>query len=62
MIEFIFVSLICVGPKCDFVVSNQPVTQEKCMKFKEEFLQVAAQPNVTFAATQCVPTKQKDMI
>ena len=38
MIEWIFVSVICIGQSCDFIVSNQPIDREKCLQVKKQFL------------------------
>jgi hypothetical protein len=54
MIEFIFVSVMCIGQSCDFMVSNQPITYAKCQAVKKEFLALPFKPEVTLAAAQCM--------
>jgi hypothetical protein len=54
MIEFIFVSVMCIGQNCDFMVSNQPISYEKCQSIKKEFLSLPFKPEVTLAAAQCM--------
>ena len=54
MIEWIFVSVICIGQSCDFIVSNQPIDREKCLQVKKQFLNLPFKPEVTLAAAQCM--------
>jgi hypothetical protein len=54
MIEFIFVSVMCIGQSCDFMVSNKPLSYEKCQGVKQEFLKLPFKPEVTLAAAQCM--------
>jgi hypothetical protein len=54
MIEWIFVSVMCIGTSCDFMITNQPVTREKCISIKKEFMRLPFKPEVTLAAAQCM--------
>ena len=54
MIEWIFVSVMCIGSSCDFMITNQPVTREKCQAVKKQFLALPFKPEVTLAAAQCM--------
>jgi hypothetical protein len=54
MIEFIFVSVMCIGQSCDFMVSTQPIAYDKCQALKKEFLSLPFRPSVTLAAAQCM--------
>jgi len=54
MIEFIFVSVMCIGQSCDFMVSTQPISYEKCQDVKKQFLALPFKPEVTLAAAQCM--------
>jgi hypothetical protein len=54
MIEFIFVSVMCIGQSCDFMVSTQPISNDKCQALKKEFLVLPFKPSVTLAAAQCM--------
>jgi len=49
-----FVAIMCLGQQCDFVVSNEPISEVKCEQLKKEFLSLPFKPEMTFAATQCV--------
>lgn len=54
MIEYIFVSVMCIGQMCDFMVSNKPITKEHCQQIKKDFLRMPFKPEVTLAAAQCM--------
>jgi len=54
MIEFIFISVMCIGQSCDFMVSSQPIKQDQCQALKKEFLRLPFKPEVTLAAAQCM--------
>jgi hypothetical protein len=54
MIEFIFVSVMCIGKSCDFMVSSQPINQDQCQVLKKNFLTLPFKPEVTLAAAQCM--------
>lgn len=54
MIEFVFVSVMCIGQSCDFMVSNHPIPHDKCQSIKREFLRLPFKPEVTLAAAQCM--------
>jgi hypothetical protein len=54
MIEFIFVSVMCIGQSCDFMVSAQPIAYDQCQVLKKEFLTLPFKPEVTLAAAQCM--------
>jgi hypothetical protein len=54
MIEFIFVSVMCIGKSCDFMVSKHPIAYDNCQAIKKEFLQLPFKPEVTLAAAQCM--------
>jgi hypothetical protein len=54
MIEFIFVSVMCIHKNCDFMVSTQPISNEQCQVLKKNFLRLPFKPEVTLAAAQCM--------
>jgi hypothetical protein len=54
MIEFIFVSVMCIGKNCDFMVSHHPVSYEKCQAIVKQFLQLPFKPEVTLTSAQCM--------
>ena len=54
MIEFIFVSVMCIGKSCDFMVSAHPIAYDQCQVLKKEFLTLPFKPEVTLAASQCM--------
>jgi len=56
---FMFVAIMCIGQQCDFVVSQEPVSQTKCEQLKKDFLSLPFKPEMTFAATQCVKMDAK---
>ena len=62
MIEWIFVSVVCIGASCDFMITNQPVTKEKCQQVKKHFLSLPFKPEVTLAAAQCMSFKTGEKI
>lgn len=51
---FIFVAVVCINTKCDFIASYQTVTQEQCQVMKKQFLELPFKPEVTLAASQCM--------
>ena len=56
MNAFIFVSIVCIGANnCSFVTSSKPVTAEHCEQIKKQFLALPFKPEVTLAASQCLP-------
>jgi hypothetical protein len=58
MNSFIFVSIICMGSNCNFVTSNEPMTQAQCQQTKFKFLSTKAKPDVTLTAAQCMKFKE----
>ena len=54
MIEFIFVSVMCIGKSCDFMVSAKPISNDQCQVFKKDFLVLPFKPEVTLVAAQCM--------
>ena len=60
MNAFMFVAVFCMGKQCDFLVSDYPVSEEKCTQLKQQFLGLPFKPEVTLAATQCIKTKSKE--
>jgi hypothetical protein len=54
MIEFIFVSVMCIGKNCDFMVSHYPMPYEKCQTIMKQFSQLPFKPEVTLALAQCM--------
>lgn len=55
MIEYIFVSILCIGQTCEFMTSKVPMSLEQCEKHKQTFLSMKFRPEITLAATQCMP-------
>ena len=62
MIEWMFVSVMCIGQSCDFMISDQPITREKCLVVKRQFLQLPFKPEVTLAAAQCMSIKTGEKV
>jgi len=56
--EFIFVAIMCIGTKCDFMASDIAVTETHCIKMKEQFLTLPFKPEITLAAAQCMKFNQ----
>ena len=54
MISYIFVSVVCINGVCEFMTSNQPVTQTRCQEMKRVFLEAPFKEQVTLAAAQCM--------
>jgi hypothetical protein len=54
MNAFIFVSILCIGQKCDFFASTRPVTVAQCQAIKKDFLALPLKPEVTLSAAQCM--------
>lgn len=54
MIEFIFVSVMCIGQSCDFMVSNTPIAYDTCQALKKNVLSLPFKPEVTLVAAQCM--------
>ena len=52
--EIMFVAVMCVGQSCDFMISNNPVSENKCNAMKKQFLDLPFKPEVTMAAAQCI--------
>lgn len=59
MNAFIFVSILCIGPYCEFMVSNSAINEVQCQQMKKEFLAAKFRPEVTMAATQCLDFKSE---
>jgi len=57
MNEFIFVAIMCIGVKCDFLTSSQPITEKECLTTKQQFESLPFKPEVTVAAAQCSKIK-----
>lgn len=55
MIEYIFVSIMCIGQTCEFITSKVSMPIEQCEKHKQAFLSMKFKPEITLAATQCMP-------
>lgn len=51
---FIFVAVMCIGQKCDFMTSNQAITEKHCQQVKQQFMALPFKPEVTLAAAQCM--------
>lgn len=62
MIEYIFVSVMCIGQMCDFMITNEPVSRERCIAIKKEFMALPFRPEVTLAAAQCMSFKTGEKI
>lgn len=62
MNAFIFVAVVCINTKCDFVSSMRPVTEEHCVVMKKQFLALPFKPEVTLAASQCMPFENQKEI
>lgn len=60
MNAFIFVAVVCMSNQCDFMTSNQAVTQAHCEKMKQQFHELPFKPEVTIAASQCMPFTEKE--
>jgi hypothetical protein len=58
MMEFIFVAIMCIGTKCDFMASDIAVPETHCIKMKEQFLTLPFKPEITLAAAQCMKFNQ----
>ena len=54
MMEYIFVSVMCIGSACDFMTSKAPLSREKCQEVKQQFMKLPFKPEVTLAAAQCI--------
>lgn len=62
MIEWMFISVMCIGQSCEFMISNQPITIEKCKEIKAQFLSLPFKPEVTLAAAQCMSIKTGEKV
>jgi hypothetical protein len=62
MNEFIFIAVMCMGAKCDFLVSSQLVTEQECLTYKEQFSSLPFKPEVTVATSQCSKIKRPEML
>jgi hypothetical protein len=62
MIEFIFVSVMCIQRNCDFMVSTQPISYDQCQVLKKDFLRLPFKPEVTLAASQCMSIKTGEKV
>jgi hypothetical protein len=51
---FIFVAVMCMGQKCDFITTHRTVTESHCQQIKRDFLALPFKPEVTVAAAQCM--------
>ena len=54
MMEWMFVAVMCMDQKCDFIISHTPITQEHCIQIKRDFLNLPFKKEVTLAAAQCM--------
>ena len=45
--EFIFVAIMCIGTKCDFMASDIAVPETHCIKMKEQFLTLPFKTEIT---------------
>jgi hypothetical protein len=54
MNTFIFVAVMCMGAKCDFVITHQTVTETKCQEIKQQFFSLPFKPEVTVVAADCM--------
>ena len=54
MNSFIFVAVMCMADRCDFMTSNKPITEAHCQQIKKQFLSLPFKPEVTTAAAQCM--------
>jgi hypothetical protein len=54
MNSFIFVAVMCMGTKCDFITTHQTVTEAHCQEIKQQFFALPFKPEVTLAAAQCM--------
>ena len=54
MNAFIFVSILCIGQKCDFFASTRAITEAQCQAIKKDFLTLPRKPEVTLSAAQCM--------
>lgn len=61
MNSFIFVAVVCINTKCDFITSTRPVTQEHCQVMKKQFFDLPFKPEVTLAASQCMVFEDKEI-
>lgn len=59
MSSYIFVSIMCIGLKCDFMASTKQVSLEQCNTIKQQFHALPFKPEVTLAAAQCMPFEDK---
>jgi len=59
---FMFVAVMCIGQRCDFLIGDNLTTEQKCIEMKQQFLNLPFKPEVTLAATQCVKTKPKEYL
>lgn len=55
MNSFIFVAVMCMTNKCDFISSHQTVTEAHCEQIKKDFFSLPFKQEVTLAAAQCMP-------
>lgn len=55
MNSLIFVAVLCMGGKCEFIASNTPIKENECAHVKQQFLALPFKPEVTLAAAQCMP-------
>jgi hypothetical protein len=55
MIEYIFVSILCIGTTCEFMTSKIAMPLAQCERHKQTFLNTKFKPEITLAATQCMP-------
>lgn len=62
MIEWMFISVMCIGQSCDFMISHQPIAREKCLAIKREFMALPFKPEVTLAAAQCMSIKTGEKV
>lgn len=56
--EFIFVAIMCMGIRCDFIASDIAMPEPLCIKIKEDFLKLPFKPELTLVAAQCMRFNQ----
>jgi hypothetical protein len=48
--------------KCDFMTSHFAVTESHCEQMKKQFQELPFKPEVTLAASQCMPFSNKERL
>ena len=62
MNSFIFVAVMCMANKCDFMTSHFAVSESHCEQIKKQFQELPFKPEVTLAASQCMPFSNKERV